>query len=167
MRFTFFEYVFFVSAFGTLAFFPSARPLLPLLTLPTIVFSITLTGLAAFTWLWLYEKIKGNPTRARVAVVAVLAGCVAILINATGALSSPEFALWSLNAVLAAFTFGSIIARRFFRRVERDFRRNASHILIIGLAINAAGLLAANLFTIFPPVLIAILTAVITFIALS
>ena len=167
MRFTFFEYVFFVSAFGTLAFFPSARPLLPLLTLPAVTLSITLTGLATFAWFWLYEKTSAQPTRARAVVIAVLAGCVVILINATGSLSSPAFALWSLNAVLATFSFGSILARRFFRRVERDFRRNASHILIIGLAINAAGLLAVNLFTVFPVVLIAILTAVITFIALS
>ena len=166
MRFTFFEYVFFTSAFGTLAFFPAARPLLPLLALSPITFSITLTGLAAFLWLWLYEKTSEKPTRARAAAVAILTGCIAILINATSTVSSPAFALWSLNAVLATFTFGSIIARRFFRRVERDFRRNASHILVIGLTINAAGFLATNLFTAFPPVLIAILTAVITFIAL-
>ena len=166
MRFTFFEYVFFISAFGTVAFFPAALPFMPLLALPTTALTVACMGIFAFIGLTLHEKKRGEKTPRITLCIAAIAGCVALLISIMGRATSPAFALWSLNAILATFTFGSILARQFFRRVERDFRRNASHALVIGLAINAAGLLAANLFTVFPPTLVAILTAIITCIAL-
>jgi lysylphosphatidylglycerol synthetase-like protein (DUF2156 family) len=166
MRFTFFEYVFFVSAFGTLALFTGAQNLLPLLTLPAYAFTIALTGITTLIGLTLYEKNQAHSTRKKAFGIAALTGCVALLISMLGQATSAAFALWSLNAVLAVFTFGSILARRFFRRVERDFRRNMAHILVIGLAINMIGLFAANTFAVFPPVMTGILTAAITLVAL-
>lgn len=167
MRFHFWEYVFFVSAFGTVVFFPAARDLMPLLAVPTYALNAALAGLATLTGLTLYETSRGNRTRKQSLIVAALTGCTAVLVSIGGHISSPEFALWSLNAAVAVCTFGSILARRFFRRVERDFRRNAAHVLVLGLAVNAAGLLAAYLLVLFPPVMIGALVAIVTFVALS
>ncbi len=166
MRFRFWEYVFFVSAFGTIAFFPAARGMMPLLTLPAYALNAALTGLLALLALTLYERSAGRRTRKQSLAIAAITGCVAALASTGGQTSSPEFALWSLNAVIAVCAFGSILARRFFRRVERDFRRNMAHILAIGLAFNAAGLLAAHLLTLFPPIMIGILTAIVTLVVL-
>lgn len=166
MRFQFFEYVFFVSAFGTLAFFPAARDLMPLLALPAYALNVALIGITALVALALYEKNHTHPTHKKALIIAAIAGCVALLISILGQASSIAFAAWSLNATLAVFTFGSILARRFFRRVERDFRRNMVHVLIAGLAINTVGLFAIHFFTTFPPIMMGIFTAIITFIAL-
>ncbi len=166
MRFHFWEYVFFVSAFGTVVFFPAAQDLMPLLAVPAYAFNAALAGIAALAGLTLYETSRGNRTRKRSLIIAALAGCTAVLISTGGYASSPEFALWSLNAAVAVCTFGSILARRFFRRVERDFRRNAAHVLALGLAMNAVGLLGAHLLVLFPPVIIGVLFATLTFAAL-
>lgn len=167
MRFRFWEYVFFVSAFGTVVFFPAAKPLLPLFAIPAYALNASLTGLFVLAALALYERSIGSRTRKQSLAIAALAGCAAVLLSMGGKASSPEFALWWLNGGVALCTFGSILARRFFRRVERDFRRNAAYVLVIGLAVNAAGLLAAYLSAIFPPVMVGILAAIVTFVALS
>ncbi len=166
MRFNFFEYAFFVSAFGTLALFTAAQNFLPLLTLPTYVFIIALTGFMVLLGLATYERNYIHHTRKKSFILAALAGCVALLISMLGQASSAAFALWSLNMALAVFTFGSIIARRFFRHIKHDFHRNTKHILIVGLAINTLGFFAAHLFTAFPPIMMGILTAIVTLIAL-
>ncbi len=167
MRFRFWEYVFFVSAFGTVVFFPAAKPLMPLLAVPVYALDAALAALTALGALALYERTMGSRTRRQALAVAAITGCAAVLVSIGGYMSAPEFALWSLNAAIAACTFGSILARRFFRRVERDFRRNAAHVLALGLAVNAAGLLAAYLLVLFPPVMIGVLVAIVTFVALS
>lgn len=166
MRFRFWEYVFFASAFGTVVFFPAAQPLMPLFAIPAYALNAALTGLAGLGALALYERTMDKRTRRQALAVAAVTGLTAVLLASSGQASSPEFALWSLNAAIAACTFGSILARRFFRRVERDFRRNMAHVLALGLAVNAAGLLAAYLLVLFPPVMIGILIAGVTLVAL-
>lgn len=166
MHFRFWEYVFFVSAFGTVAFFPAAKPLIPLLAVPVYALDAALAAITVLAGLALYERSAGNRTRKQALAVAAITGCAAVLVSILGYMSAPEFALWSLNAAIAVCTFGSILARRFFRRVERDFRRNAVHVLALGLAVNAVGLLASYLLVLFPPVMIGVLVAIITFAAL-
>ncbi len=167
MRFRFWEYVFFASTFGAVVFFPAARPLMPLFALPAYALTAALLGLAALTGLTLYEWSVGNRTRSQALAIAAVTGLTAVLLATAGQTSSPEFAVWSLNAGLAVCTFGSILARRIFGRVERDFRRNAVHVLALGLTVNAIGLFAAYLLVLFPPVMIGILVAAVTFVALS
>ncbi|MSR73488.1 MAG: hypothetical protein EXS60_00270 [Candidatus Pacebacteria bacterium] len=166
MHFRFWEYVFFVSAFGTVVFFYGARDLMPLLAIPAYAFNAGFAGIVALLGLALYERSMGSRTRKQALIIAAATGCVAVLVSMGGHASSPEFALWSLNAAIAVCTFGSILARRFFRRVERDFRRNAAHVLALGLAFNTAGLLTAHLLVLFPPIMIGVLMATITLVAL-
>lgn len=166
MRFRFWEYVFFVSSFGTVVFYPAARPLMPLLKIPAYALGAALAGIAALAALTLYERTIGSRTRKQAFAVAAVTGLAVALLATAGQTSSPEFALWSLNAAVAVCTFGSILARRFFRRVERDFRRNAVHVLLAGLIANTAGLFIAYLLNVFPPVMIGILIAILTLIAL-
>ncbi len=78
----------------------------------------------------------------------------------------PVFILWSANVVLALFTFGSILARRFFRRVERDFARNIGHVIVIGIATQAVAFFFTLVSTIFPPILIGAAVAVVAYSAL-
>lgn len=176
MRFYFFEYVFFASAFGVVVFFPVASPLFSTLANPTTALILALTGISAFaglalyqrnlgTGLALYEKNRANRTRVRTFIAALVVGCVALFASIAGQVMPPTFVLWGVNAILTAFTFGSILARRFFRRVERDFRRNAAHIIVTGLATQAAALLFVYLFAAFPPVLIATGVAIIALVA--
>lgn len=166
MRFNLFEYVFFVSAFGTLALFIAAQNFLPLLTLPAYAFIVALTGLMALLGLAIYEKSHASRTGKKSLLLAALSGCVALLMSMLGQATSAGFALWSLNMTLAIFTFGSILARSIFGRVDRDFRRNMAHVLIASLIINAIGFFAAHFFAAFPPIMVGILTATITLVAL-
>lgn len=166
MRFHFWEYVFFASAFGTVIFFPYATPLFSFLTQPVTVFVLGLTGISAFAALAIHEKNREKRARLRTLAAALLIGCVALLISFAGRAMPPVFILWSANVVLALFTFGSILARRFFRRVERDFARNIGHVIVIGIATQAVAFFFTLVSTIFPPILIGAAVAVVAYSAL-
>lgn len=166
MRFYFWEYVFFASAFGAVVFFPAASPLLPTLALPSTALILALTGMSAFAALALYDKSRAHRARAWAFVIAAVTGCVALFASIAGQTTQPAFVLWFVNIILASLTFGAILARRFFRRVERDFRRNAGHIIVTGLAIQAAAMICMLLAAVFPPILIATSVAVIALVAL-
>ncbi len=166
MRFHFWEYVFFASTFGAVVFFPVSVPFFPLLRLTSTALILALAGISAFIALALHERNREKPTRARAFLAAAVTGCVALFASVAGKAMPPAFILWSISVILTMFTFGSILARRFFRRVERDFRRNAGYVIVIGLATNVAALLFILLATAFPPVLIATGVALITLVAL-
>lgn len=166
MRFNFFEYAFFASAFGTIALFPPALPFLPYLTLPTVALILALAGGAVLLTLALYGKQVAHPTRKRAFACAFVAGCAALFISIAGRSLPPPFICWSIVGFLAIFTFGSILARRFFRHVENDFRRNFGHIIVISLATNAAVLVLTYFFATFPPIIAGIATAAVTLVAL-
>lgn len=166
MRFHFWEYIFFASAFGAIVFFPVSVPFLPLLHLAGTALVLALTGISAFAAFALHERNREKPTRVRAFAAAAVTGCVALFASVAGQALPPAFVLWSASVILVMFTFGSILARRFFRRVERDFRRNAGHVIVTALAANAAAMLFMLLAAAFPPILIATGVAVITLVAL-
>ena len=163
MRFNFFEYVFFVSTLGAIALFPSARPFLPLLALPAVALVLSLAGITLLINLTLYRKQLTHPMQKRALICAFIAGCTAVLISIAGQSLTPIFIAWAITALCAVFTFGSILARRFFRHVEKDFRRNFSHIMIMSLVANILILALIYCLTLFPPIMAGAVIAIMTF----
>lgn len=166
MRFRFFEYVFFASAFGVVALFPATRPFMALLHLPAAMLILTLTGIATLSALALVSRIMSRPMRGSIIPTAFAMGCSAFFISAAGYVLPPVFVTWGLMMLIATFTFGSILARRFFRRVEKDFRKNIGHIMLVGLASSAITLILAFFFATLPPLAAGFITAAIAFAAL-
>lgn len=166
MRFRFFEYAFFVSAFGAVAFFPAARPFLPLLRVPAVVSLIALTGACLITALAIAHKNTARPSRTLAIFSAITAGCGAIFASIASQSLAPAFVAWGTMACIAALTFGSVLARRFFRRVEKDFRRNMGHVMALSLAGNAILLVLMAFFSSVSPAVAGTITAAITLAAL-
>ena len=166
MRFYFFEYVFFASALGTLALLPTAFPFMPYLALPAVALILSLAGITTLGTLSLSKKQKAHPARKTALAAGLLAGCAAFFTSIAGQSLPPIFIAWAIAALIATLTFGSILARRFFRRVERDFVRNIGHVFAVSLIGNAVLLALVSFFASFPPPLSAVVTTLITVVAL-
>lgn len=166
MRFRFFEYVFFVSAFGTVALFPAALPFMAFLRVAGAVAAITVTGISLIAALGIAWKNAARKSRALAAWGALAAGCAGLAASVAGQSMPPVFVAWGIVAFVAVLTFGAILARRFFRRVERDFRRNIAHVAALGLAANAVLLVLAAFCAALPPIVAGAVTAIVTFAAL-
>jgi hypothetical protein len=145
MRFRLFEYIFLSGAIGTLALFPLIKPFLPILMVPTAMLFVALTASGTLGAIALFGRHANHPRRATAGVAALLAGCGAFFASASAHFMPSIFVAWAILASAAILSFGAILARRFFRHVEKDFRRNAAHAIIVGL-MGAGATLAVTSF---------------------
>ncbi len=163
MRFRFWEYVFFASAFGAVALLPAALPSMPFLAVPVAAFTLALASCSLVAALALYGKRTPNGQKL---LCALVAGAGALLLSGAEEWMPVPFVAWSVAAAVAVLTFGAILARRFFRRVERDFRHNFVHVMAVGIAVNAIGLTLAFFFAVFNPVFVGMTAAAVTLVSL-
>jgi|GEM_PF-2465330 len=166
MRFRFFEYIFFVSTFGAITLFPFITPFTPLLRVAGIALLIFLTATSLILTLGSAWKNIQKKSIEHSVLTALIAGCTALFAGYAMYYIPPLFLGWGIVVCIATLTFGSILAHRFLNRIEKDFRRNSMHVILISLASNAILICAlAFIATLIPPVA-GILTALITLAAL-
>ena len=153
------EAVFFTGLFGAIALYPAAQGFFPRVLSDAPLFTLLIaTGIAAFLTLVVYFEFH---ERRRTRYVTACAFNAALTVAFLGTLThtlTPQALLWFLDALLALFTFGYIVSKHLFQRVERDFLRRAHHIILTGFVLNALTLLFMAVLTVFPAGLIALIT---------
>lgn len=154
------ESVFFAGLFGFIALYPGIISDISYATEnPTLFLLLSTASIALFLTLVFYNEFHAGRRSCYLAASAALAALAIISAGFSLFFTTPTLLVWFLDAALALFSFGYIIAKHLFRRIERDLRTHAPRIILRGLTITLIALLIAHTLIIFPIGLIALIIA--------
>lgn len=152
------ESVFFASLFGFIALYPAVISPLPYAAENPLLFLLLSTmSIVLFMTLVFYGEFNAGRRLPWLIVSAFFAMFTIISAGIALIFIAPTTVVWFIDAALALFSFGFIIAKHFLRRVERDLRAHLPQAILSGLAVTAVALLIAHTLTIFPIGLIALI----------
>ena len=138
----FWEYVFFTGATGAIALYPHVARMIPAASEDAPFILLLSSGAAiAFVSVAFLAKFRESRQGRWAVFAAIGTGAFALAIGQAARYSSPAFALWATDAALALCSAGYLLAKRFMRQTERDFMKNAGHVILAGFGTNAVALL--------------------------
>ncbi len=157
VKLRYWECVFFSGIFGVIALYPFSAPLIPFATYNQQLFIfLVLASMAIFATIALYYAFYEGRKKQWVMMSALMAACATALMGYAAFMTTAVFTVWFIDAALALFCFGYILARHFFQRVEKDFRHKWRSIILMSLAINFMAIILTTIAASFPPLLIAL-----------
>lgn len=161
------ESVFFASLFGFVALYPAVISVLPYAAEnPLLFLMLSTASIALFLALVFYGEFHaGRRLPSLIIISAFFAALTVMFVGFSLIFTIPAIVVWFMDAAIALFSFGFIIARHFLRRVERDLRAHAPKIIVGGLAVTGAALLVAHTLTVFPIGLIALIAFIAVLVA--
>lgn len=160
------ESIFFAGLFGFVALYPAVISVFPYAAEnPTLFLLLSTSSIAVFLTLVFYGEFHTGRRPLPLIISAFFAALTVTCVGLSLIFTVPATVVWFMDAALALFSFGFIIARHFLRRVERDLRAHSPKIILGGLAVTGAALFVAHTLTIFPIGLIALIAFIAVLIA--
>lgn len=157
-RIYYWESVFFAGLFGFVALYPAVVLNFPYAAEnPDLFLLLSVTSIALFMTLVFYNEFHESRRARWLMISAAFAALTVICAGFSLFFTAPTTVVWFMDAVLALFSFGYIIAKHFLHHVKRDLRAHWQKIVLWGLAVTLAALLVAHTLTIFPISLIALI----------